>query len=161
MSTSWKRSLRVVPRGPTTATARPRSDDELLVDLAAGDNQALSSLYDHVAGLVLANVCRALHDPSWTETVVEEAFVEVWRQSDRFDPSETTATLWILDLAHQLATEQNRHDDSQVSESEAQTGWDPPVPTPPAVIDLSDPPPSERRTEPFPALQQVTGEQHA
>ncbi|MEX1163729.1 MAG: sigma factor [Nitriliruptor sp.] len=87
----------------------------MLNDVASGDHQALASLYDHIARLVYANVRRALDDPIWADTVVEEAFVEVWQQADRFDPSHTPAVIWILDLAHQLAAEHNRSDEPQVA----------------------------------------------
>lgn len=100
----------VVASGATRGARRVDRDDELLLGVGAGDHQALATLYGHVAGIVYANVRRALHDESRAETVTEEAFFEVWRQASRFDPSSTPAMIWILDLAHQLAAEHNRYD---------------------------------------------------
>ncbi|WP_052665178.1 sigma factor [Nitriliruptor alkaliphilus] len=90
-------------------------NDELLIAVGAGDHQALTILYGHVAGIVYANILRALHDGSRADTVTEEAFFEVWRRASRFDPSRTPAVIWILDLAHQLAAEHNRYDDARAA----------------------------------------------
>ncbi len=100
-------------RATTTTAPRARSDEALLLDVGAGDQQAFATLYDHVAGLVYANIRRVLCDTARTDTVAEEAFVEVWRQAPRFDPAQMRAVAWILDLAHRLAEERVRYDASR------------------------------------------------
>lgn len=115
LMTRATRSRWVLPWGTTTVALRARSDDELLLDVGAGDHQAFATLYDHMAGLVYANIRCVLHDTIRTDTVAEETFVEVRRQAARFDPSRTSALIWILDLAHQLATESDQVDDSRPS----------------------------------------------
>jgi DNA-directed RNA polymerase specialized sigma24 family protein len=108
--TRTTRPRRPVPWETPAVTLRARNDDELLVDVGTGDHQAFATLYDHLAGLVYANILRVLHDTTRTDTVADEAFIEVWRQAAGFDPSRTPASMWVLDLAHQHATERARYE---------------------------------------------------
>jgi hypothetical protein len=108
-TTSSTRSRWLRPWG-ATATPRARSVDELLVAVGAGDHRAFATLYDDMAGLVYTNIRCVLHDTGRTDTVADEAFLEVWRQAAQFDPFEAPAVIWILDVAHQLATERDRDD---------------------------------------------------
>jgi RNA polymerase sigma-70 factor (ECF subfamily) len=85
-----------------------RSDDDLLLAVGGGDRRAFATLSGHMVGLVHANIWRALHDKTRTDSVTDEVFVEVWRQAAGFDPSRGPALIWILDLAHRLAAEHDR-----------------------------------------------------
>ncbi len=85
-------------RATRTAALPARSDDGLLRDVGSGDREAFVALYDHLAGLVYANIQRVLRDTARTDAVAEEAFVEVWRQAPRFDPAQMRAVAWIPGL---------------------------------------------------------------
>ncbi|MBW3657357.1 MAG: sigma-70 family RNA polymerase sigma factor [Actinobacteria bacterium] len=103
---SGARSLRSVPDpggGP-----EPRSEDELLVAVARGDQQAFAELYDRVSGQVYGVIRRVLRDPAQSEEVAQEVLVEVWRTATRFDPDRGKATTWILVMAHRRAIDRVR-----------------------------------------------------
>lgn len=103
---SGARSLRSVPDpggGP-----EPRSEDELLVAVARGDQQAFAELYDRVSGQVYGVIRRVLRDPAQSEEVAQEVLVEVWRTAIRFDPDRGKATTWILVMAHRRAIDRVR-----------------------------------------------------
>ncbi len=92
--------------------AQALSDEELLVAVARGDQQAFASLYDRLGGLVFGVVKRVVRDPSQSEEVAQEVLVEVWRTATRFDPDKGTAQTWILTMAHRRAIDRVRSEQS-------------------------------------------------
>ncbi len=96
-----------------TATSPHLGDDELtaedlLVATGQGDESAFAALYDRVSPQVLGVTLRVLRDRSLAEEVTQEVLVEVWRKSDRFDPSRGSASGWITTLAHRRAVDRVR-----------------------------------------------------
>jgi RNA polymerase sigma-70 factor (ECF subfamily) len=80
----------------------------LIERVAAGDQSALNALYDRYAGLVNGLALRILRDPSDAEDVVQDVFVQAWRQADRFDPSRGSPEAWICTLARTRALDRLR-----------------------------------------------------
>ena len=62
--------------------------DELLRQVARGDEQAFRALYDQLAPRVFGLAKRVVRDPAQAEEVAQEALVEVWRTAARFDAGE-------------------------------------------------------------------------
>jgi RNA polymerase sigma-70 factor, ECF subfamily len=75
------------------------STPDLLRRLAEGDAQALGAFYDAYAGLVNGLALRILRDQSEAEDVVQEVFVQAWRQAGRFDPARGTPEAWLCTIA--------------------------------------------------------------
>jgi RNA polymerase sigma factor (sigma-70 family) len=93
-------------RVSTVGMARSVPDDEdLLVACAEGDEQALGSLYDRFGTVAYRLALRVVRDPALAEDVVQDAFLTVWRQADRFDRSLGRASTWILTLVHRRAVD--------------------------------------------------------
>jgi RNA polymerase sigma-70 factor (ECF subfamily) len=88
----------------------------LLVRLTAGDQRALGEVYDRYAGLVNGLALRILHDRTEAEDVVQEVFVQVWRQASRFDPSRGTPEAWICTMARTRALDRLRRRTSRREE---------------------------------------------
>jgi len=103
----------------------PPSSQALLTRLAAGDQQALGEFYDLYAGLVNGLALRILRDTSDAEDVVQEVFVQVWRQASRFDPSRGTPEAWLCTMARTRALDRLRRRVSRREEAEEQA----PAPT--------------------------------
>jgi RNA polymerase sigma-70 factor (ECF subfamily) len=80
-------------------------DDDLLIACAEGDEQALGSLYDRFGTVAYRLALRIVRDASLAEDVVQEAFLTVWRQADRFECSRGSASTWILTLVHRRAVD--------------------------------------------------------
>jgi RNA polymerase sigma-70 factor (ECF subfamily) len=90
--------------GSHAAHAMPETTAEtLLRRLSAGDQQALGEFYDRYAGLVNALALRVLRDVADAEDVVQEVFVQVWRQASRFDPSRGSPEAWLCTVARTRA----------------------------------------------------------
>ena len=85
---------------PTTET--------LLRRLAAGETAALGEFYDVFAGLVNGLALRILRDAAEAEDVVQEVFLQVWRQAARFDSTRGTVEAWLCTITRTRALDRLR-----------------------------------------------------
>lgn len=93
-------------------TARAVGDavslEALLARVATGDQEAFASMYDQIASRVLGLVRRLLVDPSQSEEVTQEVFLEVWQIAPRYDAARGGAASWIMTIAHRRAVDRIR-----------------------------------------------------
>lgn len=80
----------------------------LLKQSARGDSAAFAELYDATSSRVYGLVLRVVRDPSQAEEVVQEVFLEIWRQSGRYDPERGSALSWMLTIGHRKAVDRVR-----------------------------------------------------
>jgi len=103
--------LRAVPDADPT-DEKPASErlllDELLVQVARGDQQAYAALYDKMSPRVYGIARRVVRDPSQAEEVGQEVMLEVWRRATRFDPGRGSALSWIMTIAHARSVDRVR-----------------------------------------------------
>jgi RNA polymerase sigma-70 factor (ECF subfamily) len=81
---------------------------ELLQRIAAGDRAALAELYDRHASLVLALCLRILRDRAEAEEVMQEVFLQAWRQAERYDPGRAGVASWLTVIARSRALDRVR-----------------------------------------------------
>ena len=82
---------------------RAAEDAASLKRVAEGDDSALSSLYDRYSGMLTALVQRIVRDPSDAEEIVQRVFLQAWKQADRYDPSRSSASTWLVLIARSRA----------------------------------------------------------
>jgi RNA polymerase sigma-70 factor, ECF subfamily len=120
------------------------SEESLVRRLQAGDHDALARLYDAYASIVGALAQRILRDPGEAEEIVQEVFVQAWRQADRFDRSRGTLAAWLVTMARSRALDRvRRRTVRQEAAGEIPRGPLPPSPEEPlalrtALADLND-----------------------
>ncbi|MET9001183.1 ECF RNA polymerase sigma factor SigK [Amycolatopsis sp. Hca4] len=103
---------------PDEAPATAPSAEELLRQVAAGDETAFASLYDLIAGPVLGLVTRVLRSHAQAEEVTQEVLVEVWRKATRYEPERGSALSWVLTIAHRRAVDRVRSHQAGVDREE-------------------------------------------
>lgn len=87
--------------------------DALLGKVARGDSKAFDQLYDEVSAAVYGLARRVVRDPTHSEDVTQEVFLEVWRKAARFDRSLGKGKSWIMTIAHRRAVDAVRRSESQ------------------------------------------------
>jgi RNA polymerase sigma-70 factor (ECF subfamily) len=72
--------------------------ESLMRRLADGDHAALGEFYDRFAGLANGLALRILRDASEAQDVVQEVFVQVWRQAARYDVGRGSPEAWLCTI---------------------------------------------------------------
>jgi RNA polymerase sigma-70 factor, ECF subfamily len=83
-------------------------DEELVRQVAQGDEQALSELYDRYSRLVYASGVRLLGDAHLAEDLVQEVFIKVWQTAASFDPSRARFATWLYRVTCNRAVDLDR-----------------------------------------------------
>jgi RNA polymerase sigma-70 factor (ECF subfamily) len=92
-----------------SASAKPTSDDALLVErVARGDSAALRTLYERHAARAMAVALRVLGARTESEEIVQETFVEIWKRAREFDVTRGSAASWISTIARSRAIDRVR-----------------------------------------------------
>jgi RNA polymerase sigma-70 factor (ECF subfamily) len=81
---------------------------ELFQQMARGHRPALERLYDRHAHLVYNLAFRVLRNPADAEEVVQEVFLQVWREAVRYDPARGTPQAWLVMLTRTRAIDKLR-----------------------------------------------------
>lgn len=81
---------------------------ELLRRCGRGDEAAFAQLYDAAASRVFGLAVRVVRDRAQAEEVTQEAFLEIWRTSGRYDPDRGSPLAWLLTITHRKAVDRVR-----------------------------------------------------
>ena len=95
-------------RSPGTGTAPEIDLAALLALVAKGDQAAFEEVYDQVAAPVFGTVRSVVRDPSLSEEVAQEVFIDVWRGASRFDACKGSPLAWVATIAHRRAVDRVR-----------------------------------------------------
>lgn len=93
-----------------SAAAKVISDDDpLMLRIQNGDEQALGTLFERYANIVLAIGLKVLRDRSEAEELVQDVFFQVYKKSHLFDPKRGTARAWLLQTAYHRAFDRREY----------------------------------------------------
>jgi RNA polymerase sigma-70 factor (ECF subfamily) len=72
------------------------ADPDLVIQLAAGSQEALAALYDRYGRLAYSVALRILGDPGRAEDAVQDAFLKIWTHASSFDARRGSLRTWLL-----------------------------------------------------------------
>ena len=128
----------IEPAGP--------QDEDLLRRVGAGDEQAFRELFGRYAAVAHALAFRLVRQAQVAEEIVQEAFLAVWRNPDRYDGARGSVRSWLMGTVHHRAVDAVRREQAQRRRAEQASGLGPGIVEDPiddvlAAIDL----PRERK----------------
>ncbi len=80
----------------------------LVARIRAGDQQAMSELYDRYAKVVYAVALRVLQDAAGAEDVLQDVFLQLWRNPDAFDASRGSLAAWLAVISRHKSIDRLR-----------------------------------------------------
>ncbi len=106
------------------------SDASLVVAIGRWREDALAEAYRRHGGAVYSLARRVLLDDARAEEIVQDVFLRLWHQPDRFDPDRGSLRSWLLAQAHGRSVDLLRSDTARQRREErearitAEAGYD-------------------------------------
>ncbi|MCC7538407.1 MAG: sigma-70 family RNA polymerase sigma factor [Deltaproteobacteria bacterium] len=83
--------------GTRPAAATPAVDwRPVVARIAAGDQSALAAFYEGTAAQAFGLALRIVGNRAAAEDVLEEVYVQAWRQADRYAPDRGSPLAWLM-----------------------------------------------------------------
>jgi RNA polymerase sigma-70 factor (ECF subfamily) len=86
----------------------PPDDAALVLEVAAGSEDALAALYDRHVDTIHALAMRLAGDRSIAEEVVQETFLALWNRAELYDPAIGALTAWLRTIARNRTVDRLR-----------------------------------------------------
>lgn len=124
-------------RSPVTRTRAqsdaPLEDATLVGRIRDGDGEALEALYGRYGTPCYSLARRILCDEQLAQDVVQEVFLALWKDADRYDASRGGFATWLLSMTHHKSVDVVRREENlrkRRSAAEAQATFAQPVAQP-------------------------------
>ena len=91
---------------------------ELMTLCSRGHEEAFAELYDRTSQRIYGIILRVLRSPDHAAEVMQEVYVEVWRQSARYSREKGSVIAWMTTMAHRRAVDRVRSVSSEVARDE-------------------------------------------
>jgi RNA polymerase sigma-70 factor (ECF subfamily) len=86
------------------------SEQELMQQLAAGDEEAVRTLYARFGRSVYTLGLRLLGSSEAAEELTQDVFLAAWRKAGRFDANRGRLSTWLMAIAHNMGVDRLRHE---------------------------------------------------
>ena len=93
----------------TSPKDQPQVTDSVLMSrIRAGDEDALAALHDRYAQVVYSVALRVLGETTQAEDILQEIFLQLWRDPQRFDSNRGSLGAWLAVIARHRAIDHLR-----------------------------------------------------
>ncbi|MBN9298675.1 MAG: sigma-70 family RNA polymerase sigma factor [Filimonas sp.] len=89
------------------------SEADLVVALKARHQSAFAYLYDNYAGALNSVISGILPNQEEATDVLQEVFVKIWRQIEKYDDAKGRLFTWMLNIARNTSIDRLRNKDYQ------------------------------------------------
>jgi RNA polymerase sigma-70 factor (ECF subfamily) len=86
----------------------PHTSSLLLQQMAGGDRDAFMRFYERYASLAFTFALRLLGSRSEAEDLLQEVFLQVWRQARTFSPARGSPEAWLITMTRSRAIDKLR-----------------------------------------------------
>jgi RNA polymerase sigma-70 factor, ECF subfamily len=86
------------------------SEQELMQQLAAGNEEAVRVLYARFGRSVYTLARRLLGSNDAAEELTQDVFLAAWRKAGRFDATRGRLSTWLMAVTHNMGVDRLRHD---------------------------------------------------
>lgn len=90
---------------PTQAGNGASGEDALITSIVQGEQAALRTLYDRYGGAMQSVATKVLRDVNLAEDVVQDVFVNFWRNPGTFDATRGNLRTFLVMLTHRRAVD--------------------------------------------------------
>ncbi len=97
------------------STSQVNSVQTILQRIAGGDQNAVQECLKTYGGLVWSLARRMLRNSEDAEDAVQEIFLDVWLNAERYDPSQASETTYIAMIARRRLIDRIRHVQRRIS----------------------------------------------
>jgi RNA polymerase sigma-70 factor, ECF subfamily len=84
------------------------TDAEIVHKISSRERSAFDLLYDRYASIIFNLCVRILNDRNEAEDVMQEIFLQVWREAGRFDSSRASVKTWLFTIARSRSLDRYR-----------------------------------------------------
>jgi RNA polymerase sigma-70 factor (ECF subfamily) len=84
------------------------TDVEMISRISNRDGSAFDLFYDRYAQIIFSLCVRILNDKQEAEDVMQEIFVQVWKQAGKFDSSRASVKTWLFTIARSRSLDRYR-----------------------------------------------------
>lgn len=79
------------------------SDADLMAQISRREERALEQIYDRYSRIIYALILRITRQPASSQEIVQEVFLQLWRNAHAYQPSRGPVEPWLLTLARYRA----------------------------------------------------------
>lgn len=94
---------------PNLAELKLLTDDQLMVQLQAGVNDALAVLFERYHRLIFSIALKIVRDRGEAEDVTQNIFLEIYSSVAQFDPAKSILKVWLLQYAYHRAFDRKQY----------------------------------------------------
>lgn len=79
------------------------TEEELIALLKQKNKSAFEYLYDNYSGTLYGIITKIVNDEELAQDVLQEAFVKIWRNMEKYEASKSRLFTWMLNIARNHA----------------------------------------------------------